>query len=389
MGKDMRKVYMDYAATTPVDPRVMEAMQPFFTEEFGNTMALYALGQESKLAVEESRETMAKALNGDVEDIVFTGSATESNNLAIKGVAFANRKRGKHIIISAIEHPCVKESSRWLEKVGFETTTLPVNDYGLVDPADVEKSIRDDTILCSVMHGNNEIGTIEPIKEIGDICAERDVYFHTDAVQTFGRMDLDAKKVNFDLLTASSHKMYGPKGAALLYVREGTRIDPILHGGGHEFGLRSSTVNVPAIVGFARSVEICIGEMKDEWERLIGLRDRLIEGLLRLEGSTLNGHPSKRLANNVNISFSLVEGESIVMLLDTYGVSASTGSACSSAKLEPSHVLRAIGLNPRLAHGSLRLSLGRWIQNQDIDYVLLVLLEIMGKLGEISPFKGV
>ena len=381
----MRKVYMDYAATTPVDPRVVEAMLPFFNEKFGNTMSLHRIGQEAKFALEESRETIAKAIHAENEEIFFTSSATESNNLALKGIAFANRKKGKHIIISQIEHPSVMESSKWLEGQGFEVTRLPVDKYGLVNHADVARSIRRDTILVSIMHANNEIGTIEPIKEIGKICSEKGVYFHTDAAQTFGKLDIDVKEI--DMLTASSHKMYGPKGAACLYLKKGVKIEPILHGGGHEKRVRASTINMPAIVGFAEATRICMEEMETEGRRTGALRDKLIDGALNIEDSVLNGHPSQRLPNNTNFSFSFVEGESMVMLLDSYGVSASTGSACSSEKLEPSYVLLAIGLNPQLIHSSLRLSLGRWTDETDIDYVLEVLPEVIEKLRKISPFE--
>ena len=377
---------MDYAATTPVDPRVIDAMLPFFNEKFGNTMSLHRVGQKAKFALEESRETIAKAIKAENEEIFFAGSASESNNLALKGVAFANRKKGKHIIISQIEHPSVMKSSKWLEGQGFKVTRLPVDQYGLVNPADVERSIQRDTILVSIMHANNEIGTIEPIEEIGKICSEKGVYFHTDTAQTFGKLDIDVKQNNIDMLTASSHKMYGPKGAACFYLKKGTRIEPILHGGNHEKGLRASTVNVSAIVGFAEATKICMEEMKTESRTV--LRDKLIDGALKIENSTLNGHPSQRLPNNTNFSFSFVEGESMVMLLDSYGVSASTGSACSSEELEPSYVLLSIGLPPQLAHGSLRLSLGRWTDEEDVDYVLEILPEVIERLRKISPFRS-
>jgi len=384
----IKKIYLDYAATTPVDPRVVRVMLPYFSEKFGNTMSLHGLGQEAKSALEESREVVADLIGAKPSEIFFTGSATESNNLALKGIAFANKKKGKHIIISSIEHPCVMESAKWLEKQGFEIMRLPADKYGLVNPDDVKNAIRKDTILVSVIHASHEIGTIEPIKEIGKICREKGVYFHTDASQSFGKIPIDVNKVNIDLLTASSHKMYGPKGAALLFIREGTKVEPILHGGGHESGLRSSTVNLPAIVGFTKACEIYKKERDKEAQRLIKLRDRLIKGVLaKIPNSHLNGHPTKRLPNNANFWFEFVEGESIIIQLDLLGVAVSTGSACSSAKLEPSHVLLAIGLKPQEAHGSLRLSLGRWTKESDINYVLKILPEIIKKLREISPFK--
>jgi cysteine desulfurase len=382
------KLYLDYAATTPIDPRVLKAMEPYFSEKFGNTMSLHSFGQEAKTALEESREIVADLMGAKPSEVIFTSSATESNNLALKGVAFANRKKGNHIIISSIEHSCIMESAKWLEKQGFEITRLKVDKYGLVDPEDVKKAIKKETILVSIMHANNEIGTIEPIEEIGKICKERGVYFHTDAAQSFGKIPINVNKMNIDLMTVSSHKMYGPKGAAALFVREGTKIEPILHGGGHEMGLRSSTVNVAAIVGFAEACKICKKEMEKEAKRLTKLRDKLIKGVLeKIPGSHLNGHPIKRLPNNANFWFEGVEGESIVIQLDLLGIAASTGSACSTEKLEPSHVLLAIGLRPEQAHGSLRLSLGRWTKERDIDYVLKVLPKVIQRLRKISPIK--
>jgi len=383
-----KKIYLDYAATTPVDPRVVKAIRPYFSEKFGNTMSLHSFGQEAKEALEESRGVIADLMGAKPKEIIFTSSATESNNTALKGIAFANRKKGNHIIISPIEHDCVIESAKWLESQGFEVTRLKVGKFGLVDPADVKKAIKKDTILVSVMHANNEIGTIEPIEEIGKICRERNVYFHTDAAQSFGKIPIDVNKMNIDLMTVSSHKTYGPKGAGALFVRGGTKIEPIIHGGGHESGLRSSTVNVPAIVGFAEAARICQREMRREAEKLTKLRDKLIKGVLKkIGGSHLNGHPKKRLPNNANFWFKGVEGESIVMHLDLLGIAVSSGSACSSKSLAPSHVLLAIGLRPEQAYGSLRLSLGRWTKEKDINYVLDVLPKVVKRLREISPFK--
>ncbi len=383
-----KKIYLDYAATTPLDPRVLEAMIPYLSEKFGNSSSLHTFGQEAKEALEQSRMVIAGFIGAKPQEIVFTSSATESNNLALKGVAFANKRKGRHIIISSIEHPCIMESANWLETQGFKITRLKVDKYGLVDPEELKRAIKKDTILVSIMHANNEIGTIEPIEEIGKICKERGVLFHTDAVQTFGKLPIDVNRMNIDLLTASSHKMYGPKGAALLFVRERVKIEPLLHGGGHEFGLRSSTVNVPAIVGFAKAAEICHKEMEKERKRLTKLRDKLIKGVLeKIENSRLNGHPIKRLPNNAHFSFDFVEGESIVIHLDLLGIAASTGSACSSEKLKASHVLLAIGLKPHQAHGSLRLTLGRWTKEKEIDYLLEVLPGVIKKLRKISPFK--
>ncbi|PIV45298.1 MAG: cysteine desulfurase NifS [Candidatus Nealsonbacteria bacterium CG02_land_8_20_14_3_00_37_10] len=384
----MKRIYFDYAATTPVDPRVMGAMLPYFNKKFGNTMSLHSFGQEAKQALEESREKVANLIGAKSEEIIFTGSATESNNLALKGVAFANKKRGNHIIISPIEHPCIMESAEWLKSQGFEITRLPVDKYGFINPEDLRQAIRKETILVSIIHASHEIGTIQPIEKIGKICREKGVYFHTDAVQSFGKISIDVNKMNIDLLSASSHKMYGPKGAALLFVRKGVKIEPILHGGGQEQGFRSSTVNVPAIVGFAEACEIAQKEMKKEGERLSKLRDKLIKGVLqKIRGSHLNGHPTKRLPNNANFWFEFVEGESMVIQLDLMGMAASTGSACSSVKLEPSHVLLAIGLKHEQAHGSLRLTLGKWTKEEEIRYLLKVLSGIVKNLREISPFK--
>jgi len=383
--KVMRKIYFDYAATTPVDPRVMKEMVPYFSKKFGNTMSLHSFGQEAKLALEKSRDIAADLIKARPEEIIFTGSATESNNLALKGVA-AVKGRG-HIIISSIEHHCVLESAKWLEKKGFKITKLKTDKYGLVEPEDVRKAIRKDTILVSIIHASNEIGTIQPIAEIGKICREKGVYFHTDAAQSFGKIPIDVNKMNIDLLTASSHKIYGPKGAALLFIKKGVVIEPILHGGGQESGLRSSTVNIPAIVGFAKAIETAKKEMAAESKRLAGLRNKIVKGALKIKGSYLNGHPKNRLPNNANFRFDFVEGESMVIQLDLAGIAASTGSACSSATLEPSHVLLAIGLKPEQAHGSLRVSLGRWTTEKEINYFLKVLPEIIKRLRRISPFK--
>ncbi|HZI95781.1 MAG TPA: cysteine desulfurase NifS [Candidatus Paceibacterota bacterium] len=382
------KTYLDYAATTPVDPRVLKAMLPYFTEKFGNSVSLHTFGQEAKKALEKTRSIMAKALNAkDKNEIIFTSSATESNNLAIKGIAFANKNKGKHIIISSIEHSCVLNSAEWLEKQGFKVTKIKVDKYGLIDPKEIEKAIKKDTILVSIIHANNEIGTIEPIEEIGKICEKKKVYFHTDAVQSFAKIPIDVQKMKIDLLTASSHKLYGPKGAALLYIKKGTKIEPLIHGGGHEFGLRASTVNIPAIVGFGKAVEICEKEMKKESKRQIKLRDKLINGVLKkIPDSYLNGHPKKRLPNNTNFRFDYIEGEAIIMDLNSYGIAGSTGSACSSEKLEPSHVLLACGLRPEQVHGSVRLTIGRWTKKEDIDYLLKTLPKTIEKLRKLSPY---
>ena len=394
----MKKIYLDYAATTPVDERVLKAMEPYFSKEFGNTMSLHSFGQEAKLALENSRQVLADVINAKPNEIIFTGSATESNNLALKGLAFNMPKgsRARHIIISSIEHPCITETAKWLSR-GFKVTKIPVDKYGMVNPKDVEREIRPDTVLVSIIHASNEIGTIEPIAEIGRICREKKIYFHTDASQSFGKIPIDVKKMNIDLLTASSHKIYGPKGAGLLYVREGINLVPLLHGGGQENGLRGSTVNVPAIVGLAKAAEICRKEMAREALRLSKLRDKLIKSVLKIKNSHLNGppshkasdgqgHPKNRLPNIASFWFEFVEGESLVMQLDLYGIACSTGSACSSFKLEPSQVLLATGLKPQEAHGSLRVSLGRFTTEKEINQLIKVLPKIVHKIRQISPY---
>lgn len=383
----MKKIYLDYAATTPVDPRVLKAILPYFTEKFANPMSLHSFGQEAKIALEESRKKIAGFMGANPKEIIFTSSATESNNLALKGIVSANK--GKHIIISPIEHPCIAESGEWLEKQGVKVDRLKVDKYGLIDLDDLKNKITKDTVLVSVIHASNEIGTLQPIDKIGEICREKGIYFHTDAAQSFGKIPFDTKKMDYiDLLTASSHKMYGPKGIALLYVRDGVKISPILHGGGQERGLRSSTSNIPAIVGFGKACEIAKKEMEKDNLRMKEMRDRLISKILeKIPNSHLNGHPVKRLPNNANIRFDFIEGESIVVQLDLLGIATSTGSACSSIKLEPSHVLMATGLKHQEAHGSLRVSLGKWTKESDINYLLKVLPSVIEKLRLISPFK--
>lgn len=382
-----RKVYLDYAATTPVDSRVIRAMMPYLGEYFGNSMSLHAQGIKTSQAVEKAREIMAKALNAENEEIVFTGSATESNNLALKGVAEANPDK-KKIIISAIEHDCVRNSAIWLRGKGYKVVMLPVDRVGKIDFEQLKTEIDEETLLVSIIHGNNEVGTIQDIGKIGALCRERGVYFHTDASQSFGKVPIDVKKMNIDLLTASSHKIYGPKGVAILYVRDGVKINPIIHGGGHEGGLRSATVNVAAIVGMGKAVEL-FKNSKAENLKIKKLRDKLIKGILKtIPDCWLNGDPKERLANNVNISFERVEGESMLMELDSRGIMCSTGSACSSNSLAPSHVLLAMGLNAPEAHGSLRFSLGRWTSEAEINYVLKKLPIVVKKMRQISPFKS-
>ena len=382
----MGRIYLDYAATTPTHPEVVKAMLPHFTDSFGNPSSIYSYGQEAKGVIEEARTKVAELIGARDEEIVFTSGGTEADNFAIKGVAFANESRGNHIVTSPIEHHAVIETCKFLEGKGFSVTYLPVDEYGLVDPDDVRKAITDRTILISVMHANNEAGTIEPIAEIGKIAREAGIYFHTDAVQTVGHIPGDVNALRVDLLSISAHKLYGPKGVGALYIRKGTKLLPFIHGGEQERRRRGSTENVPGIVGFGKAVEIARREMTEEAERLTCLRDRLINGLLeRIDHSRLNGHPVTRLPNNINISVDFVEGESMLLNLDLEGICASTGSACSSSSLEPSHVLLAMGLSHELAHGSLRFSLGKWTTEEEIEKVLDVLPGIVAKLRAMSP----
>lgn len=376
---------MDYAATTPLDPRVLEAMNPYFTEVYGNASSINAFGLEAREALEDARRVVAGLMNAEAKELVFTGSATEANNLVLKGFAFRKGKEKAHIAISTIEHDCVLNSAKWLEKQDFRITYVPVDRYGLLDLGELEDALRSGASLVSIIHANNEIGTIQPLKEIGELCHAYGANFHTDAAQSFGKIPIDVEEMNIDLMTVNAHKIYGPKGVGALYIKKGVRLEPLLHGGGHEFGLRSGTENVPGIVGFARAVELRREEMGPEADRLSALRDRLIKGTLEIEESYLNGHPMRRLPNIANFRFSYIEGESLVLLLNDEGVAASTGSACSSRSLEPSHVLLALGLKPEEVHGSLRISLGKYNTEEDVDYILDVLPGAVEKLRRISP----
>lgn len=381
MNKTTKKIYMDYAATTPVDEQVVKAMLPYFSEEFGNTMSIHSLGQEAKLALEKSRETVADLMKAKPNEIIFTSSATEGNNTVLKGV------KGKHIIISSIEHRCIMRTAEWLEEQGVRITRIPVDKNGSINPLDVKKAIRKDTVLVSIIHASNEIGTIQDIEKIGKICHQAGVLFHTDASQTFGKIPVNVNKMNIDLLTTSSHKIYGPKGVACLFIRQGVELVPLLHGGGQENGLRSSSVNIPGIVGFAKACEIAKEKMETGNQRMIKLRDKLISNVLKIKNSYLTGHPVKRLPNSASFRFDFIEGESLIIQLDLNGIAVSTGSACSSLRLKPSHVLLATGLTHGQAHGSVRISLGRQTTEKDIDYLIKILPGIVKKLREISPFK--
>ena len=384
-----RKVYMDHAATTPVDSEVVEAMLPYFTEIYGNASSLHSFGREAHNAMEEARSRVAGLINAHPEEIIFTAGGTESDNMAIKGAVYANRSKGDHIITSTIEHAAVLETCRSLEKQGFKVTYIPVDKNGLIEIESLRKAVAERTILITMMHANNEIGTIEPIEEIAELAGTKSIIFHTDAVQSAGKIPIDVKETGIDLLSISAHKIYGPKGVGALYVRKGTRLEPIMHGGGHERGLRSSTENIPGIVGLGKAAELAERRMGEDTARLTSLRDQLIkETLSSIEESYLNGHPTKRLPNNAHLRFTGIEGEALILSLDEKGIAASTGSACSSKKLLPSHVLMAIGLDEVQAHGSLRLTLGRENTKEDLEYVLQVLPETVKKLRAISPLWG-
>ncbi|MCM2465020.1 cysteine desulfurase NifS [Methanoculleus oceani] len=385
-----RSVYMDHAATTPTRPEVVEAMLPYFSERFGNPSSLYTLAREAKGAVEEARGRVAAAIGASPEEIFFTSGGTEADNWAVKGVAAASRKKGDHIVTSAIEHHAVLHTCRALEKQGYRVTYLPVDEFGRVDPGTVEEAITDRTVLVSVMAANNEIGTIQPVRAIAGVAHDHGVPFHTDAVQAIGAFPVDVEEMGADLLAISAHKFGGPKATGALYVRKKTRIGTFMDGGAQERGRRAGTENVPGIVGLGRAIELAVAGMPRNAARLAAMRDRLIRGSLEaIPDTRLNGHPVERLPNNVNVAFRYVEGESILLMLDALGVAASTGSACTSASLEPSHVLTACGLPHEEAHGSLRLTLGPRNTDDDVDYVLEVLPGIIGRLREMSPLREV
>ena len=384
-----RTIYLDHAATTAVDPRVVEAMLPFWTEKYGNASSIYALGREAHHAMDQARQTVAGILNCTPNEVIFTSCGTESDNLALRGVALERRERANknHILTSPIEHHAILHTVEQLEKhFGFELTFVPVDRFGLVDPADVEKAIRDDTAIISVMYANNEVGTIQPIAEIGEIARARKIPFHTDAVQAGGTLSLDVKALNVDLLSLSAHKFYGPKGVGVLYARRGAPFLPMQTGGGHERNRRAGTENIAYIVGLATALKAAHEEAKEANARITRLRDKLIAGVLaRIPESQLSGHPAQRLPNSASFLFHYVEGESILLNLDLLGVAASSGSACTSGSLEPSHVLRAMGFSHEVAHGSLRLTLGKENTDEDVDYVIEILPGIIEKLRKMSP----
>ncbi len=381
MGK---QVYLDNSATTPVAPEVVEAMTPYLQQDYGNASSLHNLGREARKAIEESRGEISQTLGVTPTEIVFTSGATEANNLAIKGLAFAHPDK-RHLITSKVEHHAVLHTCQWMEERGYEVTALDVDRFGRVDPGELDEAIRDDTLLVSVIAGNNEIGTLQPIEQIGEICRARGVFFHTDAVQAYGKIPLPMETI--DLLSVSAHKLHGPKGVGFLYVRRGVAITPLLHGGGHERGRRSGTENTPGIVGLAAAARLAFREMETTTARMRRYRQRLIAAISNLPGTQLNGDETKGLPHIVNFSFQAIEGESLVMKLDEHGIAVSTGSACSSPNLEPSHVLVAIGVPLSMAHGSLRISTGRQTTDAEIDKLLEELPRVVKELRAMSPFK--
>lgn len=381
-----QSIYLDNAATTPIDPLVSDAIQAAGKEYYGNASSLHSVGAQAHEVLEQSRERLASLLGAMPSEIVFTGSGTESNNLALKGVAFANAHRGRHIIVSAIEHDCILRAARWLERQGFFVTYLPVDNEGLIEMSSLEKAMTDKTILVSMMHVNNEIGTIEPVEEIGKLCRKRNVYFHSDACQSFGKIPLNVDKMQAGLLTVNAHKLHGPKGVGALYIRSGVAVEPLLHGGGQEKGIRSSTENIPGIIGFVKAAEIACSQMESEMRRVTELREQIISRLYQeIEGVYLNGSRTYRIPHNINFCIEGMEGEGIrlQLLLDDAGVCVSTGSACSSNDGgNPSHVLQAIGLDPFQARGGIRLSLGRFTTRKQVDDFLTIITE---KVKQLNP----
>lgn len=381
-----RAIYMDHAATTYTRKEVLEEMLPFFTEYFGNPSSVHKFGRDVRKHVDIAREKVAKALGALPEEIYFTAGGSEADNWAIKGVAYANRNKGNHIITSKIEHHGILHTCEYLEKDGFEVTYLPVDEYGLISVEDVKNAITDKTILISIMYANNEIGTIQPIAEIGKLAREKGIYFHTDAVQAVGSVKIDVKEQNIDMLSLAAHKFYGPKGIGALYIRKGVKLFNIIHGGAQERGRRAGTENVPGIIGLGKAIELATENLEEHSSRIAALRDKLIKGVLeKIPYSRLNGHPVKRLPNNASFCFRYIEGEALLLNLDMKGIAGSSGSACTSGSLDPSHVLLAIGLPHEIAHGSLRLSLGDANTEEDVDYVLEVLPEIVERLRQMSP----
>ncbi|AWI03894.1 cysteine desulfurase NifS [Clostridium drakei] len=382
-----KSVYMDYSATTYTKPEVLKEMLPYFTEYFGNPSSLYSMSDAPRKAIDKARERVAKALNASKDEIFFTAGGSESDNWILKGIAFANKNKGNHIITTKIEHHAILHTGKFLEKSGFDVTYLPVDEYGLIRIEDLKKAITDKTILVSVMFANNEVGSIQPIEEIGKICKEHNIYFHTDAVQAIGHVKIDVQAMNITALSLAGHKFYGPKGEGALYLRKGTKIENLIHGGAQERGKRATTENVPGIVGLGKAIEIAVEELEPEAKRLTKLRDKLLNGLVeKVPYVKVNGPiGEKRMPGNVNISFIGIEGETLLLDLNDAGIFASTGSACASGSLDPSHVLLALGLKHEVAHGSLRLSLGAGTTEEEVDYALEVIPKIVERRREMSP----
>ncbi|MEW6615852.1 MAG: cysteine desulfurase NifS [Thermodesulfobacteriota bacterium] len=382
----MKKIYMDHNATTPLHPEALDAMLPFLKDNFGNPSSIHWAGRGVRKYIDEAREKVANLLNTDPSEIAFTGGGSESDNLAIKGAAYALKKEGNHIITTKVEHPAVLNTCEYLEKAGYKLTYLPVDHEGMIDLDELKDSIISKTVLISIMYANNETGTLLPIKEVGEIAADIGILFHTDAVQAVGKIPMDLKDLKIDLLSLSGHKLYGPKGIGCLYVKKGTSLVPLIHGGHQEGGMRAGTENIPGIVGLGKACEIASRDMGFQVKRITKLRDRLYEGIIdKLDYIKLNGHPVKRIPNTLNVSFEFIEGESLLLNLDLEGVAVSSGSACTSGSLKPSHVLTAMGLTPEIAQGSLRFSLGRNNTEEDVEYVLDVLPEIVNRLRSMSP----
>lgn len=379
-------IYVDHAATTAVKPEVLREMLPYFTEKFGNASSVYSIGRDSKKAIEDAREKVSKAIGAKTNEIFFTGGGSESDNWAIKGVAYANLKKGNHIITSAIEHHAVLHACEYLKKDGFNITYLPVDEYGLISIEDLKNAITDKTTLITIMFANNEIGTIEPIIEIGKVAKENGILFHSDAVQAIGNVPVDVEKLGIDLLSLSGHKLYGPKGVGVLYIRKGTKINSLIQGGSQERGKRAGTENLPGIVGFGKAIELATQDMDNYSTKVKKLRDRFIKEVTeKIPHIKLNGHPHIRLPGNVNISFEFIEGESLLLMLDMYGICASSGSACTSGSLDPSHVLLAIGLPHEIAHGSLRVTFGEENTDEDVDIIVDKLIKVVERLRAMSP----
>lgn len=381
-----KSIYMDHAATTYTKPEVLEEMIPYFTEFYGNPSSIYSVSRETKKAIDKARDRVANAINAGSNEIYFTGGGSEADNWALKGIAFAHKNKGNHIITTKIEHHAIFHACEWLEKNGFEVTYLPVDEFGLVRMEDLKNAITDKTILVSIIFANNEIGSIQPIKEIGNLCKEKKIFFHTDAVQAVGHIPIDVKDMNIDLLSMAAHKFYGPKGVGALYIRKGIKIHNLIHGGGQERARRAGTENVPGIVGLGKAIELACTYMEENSKKVSALRDRLIDGLLKIPHTRLNGpQGEKRLPGNSNVCFKFIEGESILLMLDAHGICGSSGSACTSGSLDPSHVLLAIGLPHEIAHGSLRLSLGDATTEEEVDYALEVIPKIVQRLRDMSP----